>query len=58
MQCCLHVCFCEGIRSPETIVADSCEPLCGCWELNLEEYSVLLTAGPSVQPVGFLVKSV
>jgi hypothetical protein len=31
---------------------DSCEPPCGCWELNsgpLEEQSVLLTAAPSLQ---------
>jgi hypothetical protein len=34
-------------------ITDGCEPLCGCWELNsgpLEEQSVLLTIGPSLQP--------
>ncbi|GAB1287890.1 Golgi pH regulator [Apodemus speciosus] len=34
-------------------ITDSCEPPCGCWELNsrpLEEQSVLLTAEPSLQP--------
>ena len=31
----------------------SCEPPCGCWELNsgpLKEQSVLLTTEPSLQP--------
>jgi hypothetical protein len=31
---------------------DSCEPSCGCWELNSgpsEEQSVLLTSEPSLQ---------
>lgn len=32
---CLHICLCEGIRSPATGVASSFELLCGCWELNL-----------------------
>ena len=43
----------EGIGSPETGVMDSCQLLCGCWELNPEsqqEQSVLLTAEPSLQP--------
>jgi hypothetical protein len=34
-------------------ITDSCEPPCGCWELNsepLEEQSVLLAAEPSLQP--------
>ena len=34
----LHVCLCEGVN---LIVTDSCELLCGCWELNpgpLEEH--------------------
>ena len=26
----LHVCLCEGARSPGTGVTDSCELLCGC----------------------------
>jgi len=37
-------------------ITDGCEPPCGCWELNLgplEEQSVLLTAEPSLQPLGF-----
>jgi hypothetical protein len=43
---CWHVCLCEGVRSPETGVIDSCELPCGYWELNpgpLEEQVVLLT---------------
>lgn len=44
---CLHVCLCiicvsgslwvteKDIKSPGTGVRDDCEPLCGCWELNL-----------------------
>jgi hypothetical protein len=34
-------------------IMDSCEPPCGCWNLNLgpsEEQSVLLTAELSLQP--------
>ena len=34
-------------------VTDSCEPPCGCWELNpgpLEEQPVLLTTEPALQP--------
>ena len=33
---------------------DGCEPPCGCWDLNSgpsEEQSVLLTTGPSLQPL-------
>jgi hypothetical protein len=39
-------------RAPD-LIADGCEPPCGCWELNsgpLEEQSVLLTPEPSLQP--------
>lgn len=46
-------CMCDGIRSPETEVADSCELPCGCLELNpapLKEHLVLLTIEPSLQP--------
>jgi len=35
-------------------ITDSCEPPCGCWELNsgpLEEQPLLLTSGPSLQPL-------
>ena len=34
-------------------ITDGCGPPCGCWDLNsglLEEQSVLLTAGPFLQP--------
>ena len=44
---------CEGVRSPEAGVTDSCGLPCGCWELNpgpLEVQSVLLPAEPSLQP--------
>jgi hypothetical protein len=37
-------------------VIDSCELLCGCWDLNpdpLEEQSVPLTTEPSFQPWDF-----
>jgi hypothetical protein len=40
------------VLDPE--VTDSCELLCGCWELNLgplEVQSVLLTTEPSLQPL-------
>ena len=50
---CLNVCLCEGIRSLGTGVTDSCELLCGCWELNLsplEEQPVLLTVEPFTEP--------
>jgi hypothetical protein len=36
------------------LVTDSCEPPCGCWDLNSglsEEQSVLLTTEPSLQPM-------
>jgi hypothetical protein len=33
---CLHVCLREGVGSSGTGVTDSCEPSCGCWELNLD----------------------
>jgi hypothetical protein len=49
----MHVC-------PETGVADSCEPLCGCWESNLgslEEQSVLLTPESSPQPLKHMVSN-
>jgi hypothetical protein len=51
---CLHVCLCEGVRSPGTGVTDSCKLPCGCWKLNpsaLEEQPMLLTAEPSVKPL-------
>ena len=57
---CLHVCMCsvhawsmEGMKCPETGIADDCEPLCGCRELSLcllHEQQVLLLTGPSLQP--------
>jgi hypothetical protein len=42
-------------------VTDSCEPPCGCWELNsgpLEEQSVLLTTESPLQPQNLLLKVV
>jgi hypothetical protein len=44
-------------RGHQISFKDGCEPPCGCWDLNSgpsEEQSVLLTAGPSLQPLGFL----
>jgi hypothetical protein len=52
----LHICLCDGARSPGTGVTDRCELLCGCWELNpgpLEGQLVCLTAGPSLQPMWY-----
>jgi hypothetical protein len=43
----------------EGIITDGCEPPCGCWELNSgpsEEWSVLLTAEPSLQPASLISK--
>ena len=44
----------EDIGYPETGLTNSCELLCGCWELNsgpLEGHPLLLTAEPSsLQP--------
>jgi hypothetical protein len=48
----LHVCLCEGVRSPETGATETCELACGCWKLNpgpLEEQPVLLTPETSLQ---------
>jgi hypothetical protein len=49
---------CHCLQTPQKRVSDSitdgCEPPCGCWELNsgpLEEWSVLLTTEPSLQPI-------
>ncbi|XP_049984777.1 GTPase Era, mitochondrial isoform X2 [Alexandromys fortis] len=42
----------QDVRSSETAVTNSCEPACGCWELNpgpLVEQSVLLTTGSFTQ---------
>jgi hypothetical protein len=55
----LHICLCEGVRSPVTGVTDSCEPPCGYWELNpglLDEQSVFLTTEPPLQPNGKILK--
>lgn len=41
----------EDIRSPETGARESCEPLCGCLELDpgpLEEQQLILTTDPSL----------
>lgn len=41
----------EGVRYPGSGDADSCEPQCRFWELNmdlLKEHQVLLTNGPSL----------
>ena len=47
---CLHVYLCEGIGAPGIRVTDSCELLCGCWELNPGLLEELLTTEPSLQP--------
>jgi hypothetical protein len=41
----------KSVESSGTGVTDSCEPPCGCWELNpepLEEQPVFLTTEPSL----------
>ena len=46
--------LCEGVKSPETGVTDSCELPYGCWELNsgpLEEQPVLLIIELFLQPL-------
>lgn len=43
----------HNLEFPRTGVRDSCELLCGCWELNscpLEKQPLLLTAEPSQPP--------
>lgn len=43
----------EGIEAPGTEILDGCEPLCGCWEMNLaslEEQPVNVTTELSLQP--------
>ena len=41
----------QGLRFPGTEVMDGCDPLCGCWELNLDllKGQVLLNAEPSLR---------
>jgi hypothetical protein len=54
----LPACLCEGARSSETGVTDTCRLSYRCWELNsgpLKEQSVLLTMKPSLQPLIFLI---
>ena len=49
-----HAHWYNDVRFSWTGATDSCELPCGCWELNpgpLEEQSVLLTTGPSHQPL-------
>ena len=48
---------CSCLRTPQKresdLITDGCEPLYGCWDLNLgplEKQSVLLNAEPSLQP--------
>jgi hypothetical protein len=41
-------------KKESDLITDSCEPPCGCWDLNsgpLEEQSALLNTEPSHQPV-------
>jgi len=45
----------EAVGFPGTGVPDGCKLLCGCWELTVEEQSVLLTTGPSLAPLRILV---
>jgi hypothetical protein len=49
----LPECMPTGQKRAPDLITVGCEPPCGCWELNsgpLQEQSVLLTAGPSLQP--------
>ena len=41
-----------GQKWAPDLITDSCDPTCGCWELNsgpLEEQAMLLTTEPSLQ---------
>ena len=35
----------DSVRSPETEVTDACEPLCVCWELNVDSLHVVSLTG-------------
>lgn len=45
-----------GGGSPDTGVADSCEPPCGCWESSLDilEEQVVLSVEPALQPLVYI----
>ena len=52
-------CFQTLQNRASDLIADGCEPPCGCWDFELrtsEEQSVLLTAEPSLQPEGGVLK--
>ena len=34
----------KGLRSIEIVITDSCEPQCGCWELNLGHLGKAVTS--------------
>ena len=54
-------CVPECQKGAPGLLLDGCEPPCGCWELNsgpLEEQSVLLSTGPSLQPDKTVIISV
>ena len=56
----LHVCLCEGVRSPRTGIIDSCDKPCGYWDLYLgplKEQTMLLTDETSLQPLGQISNS-
>lgn len=40
----------KGNQSPGTEVTASCEPLCRCWDLNLNQQPMPLTGEPVPQP--------
>jgi hypothetical protein len=47
----VFLCVCARAGSPRTGVMDSCEPLCGCWELTpglLQEQQEVLAREPSL----------
>ena len=55
---CPHECLCKGVGSPGTVITESCEQPCRCWESNvgpLEEQPVLLITKPSLRPLIHLV---
>ena len=55
----MPACMPAGQKRAQNLIIDGCEVPCGCWELNsgpLEEQSVLLTAGPSLQPSGNILR--
>jgi hypothetical protein len=47
-------------KKASDLIIEGCELSCGCWELNsgsLEEQPVLLKSEPSLQDMGYVIKT-